>query len=376
MVDTTAGARTTTIFYAWQDDLPKKFNRYAMKKALLMAAAELEAELSNKGTEPFKIDVDEATRGVPGSPHIPTEILDKIRKADVFVADVSSINSSQIDEKKKTPNPNVVYELGYAVAVLGWKRIILLVNEVHGSVATLPFDFDRHRASRFKLAENTGSEKDLVIILRKAIGLILEEKPLRPNSFDLTETKRSRDLATIRLFLGSIHWPTLDEHINAGPKYLSVASTDFFEETNQIIHSSTFHIYDSGLRAAVFTLVREWGESMKFDHYLPMRRNSAYIFKSGDNPKDFLRAEKHFKYMERARLKLRKAADTLLSLIREKFPEIDIHAASQSTAARYEAEMASIDKRFSDAVNGKKSQRPDGGSRTHKITHGKNPRTK
>jgi hypothetical protein len=355
---------TARLFYAWQDDLPKKFNRYAIKKALQVAAAELEAELSNRESEPFKIEVDEATRGVPGSPNIPKEILKKIRKADMFVADVSSINSQQIDERKKTPNPNVVFELGYAVAVLGWKRIILLVNEVHGSLSALPFDFDRHRAFSFQLAENRGSEQHLRGTLREAIELILNENPERPNSFDLAQTKRGRDLSAIQLFLGSIHWPTLDEHINAGPKYLSTASTIFFEKANEIVRSSTFHLYDDDLRAAILALVREWDESMKFDHYIPMLHKPAYAFKSGHYPRDFDKAQKDFKYMEKARLRMREAADGLLSLIREKFPEIDIQKASQAAAADYDTEMATIEKQFDEAVVSSKRRGAGGSGRT------------
>ena len=349
---------TVRIFYAWQDDLPRKFNRYAIKKALQVAAAELEAELSNRESEPCKIEVDEATRGVPGSPNIPREILKKIRKADMFVADVSSINSQQMDERKKTPNPNVGFELGYAVAVLGWKRIILLVNEVHGSLSALPFDFDRHRVFSFQLAENRGSEQHLRGTLRKAIELILNENPERPNSFDLAQTKRGRDLLAIELFLSSIHWPTLDAHISAGPKYLSTASTIFSEKANEIVRSSTFHLYDNDLRAAILALVREWDESMKFDHYIPMLHKPAYVFKSGHYPKDFVQAQEDFKYMEKARLKMREAADVLLSLIREKFPEIDIRKASQSAAAEYDAEMADIEKDFEEAIVSRKRRDP------------------
>jgi len=366
MADTATDTRTTRIFYAWQDDLPKKYNRNAIRKALQIAAAELEDVLSDNDTEPFKIEIDEATRGVPGSPNIPKEILGKIQRADIFVADVSLINSEQTDEAKKTPNPNVVFELGYAVAHLGWNRIILLVNEVHGSVKTLPFDFDRHRASSFQLAENIGSDKALNSMLRDAIELILKEQPPRPNSFNLAETKRARDLATLRLFLSAVHWPTLDEHISTGPKYLYVASTNFFEAVNEIVHASTFHVYDDDLRTAIFNLVQEWEDSMRFDHYLPMRHNRAYIFKFSDYPRVFLKEQRDFEYMEKTRIRLRKAADELLSLIRTKFPEIDIEAESQSAAAAYDAEMARIDKVFDDAINGAKSPRTMGKLQTSK----------
>jgi hypothetical protein len=116
--------RSIKIFYAWQSDLPGKFNRYAIKNGLRLARAEIEEEFSTKLDETTEIVIDEATRDLPGSPHIPTAILQKIQAADVFVADVSAINSEQPDESKKTPNPNVVFELGHAVAHLGWERVL------------------------------------------------------------------------------------------------------------------------------------------------------------------------------------------------------------------------------------------------------------
>jgi hypothetical protein len=333
--------RKINIFYAWQSDLPHKFNRNAIKIALHTIASELEEEFSTKPLGPIKIVIDEATRDLPGSPHIPTAILEKIQAADVFVADVSTINNSETNEAKRTPNPNVVFELGYAVAYLGWERVLLLCNEVYGTLKTLPFDFDRQRASPFRLAEGTGSQNELVKLLRLAISLILDKNPLRPTPtrFDLIQTQRDRDTTNLRWFLESIHWPTLDEHIASGPQYLSMASAVFFDQANAIVSSSTFHLYDKKLKRAVLNFVRFWGESMKYDHYVPMKSKNAYIFKHG-HPSQAATERADWNYMEAQRGKLRKAADSLLKIIREKFPEIDIKAMSDATAARYDAEMA------------------------------------
>jgi hypothetical protein len=44
----TKNARSIKIFYAWQSDLPPKFNGHATKKGLRLAGGELEEELSTK----------------------------------------------------------------------------------------------------------------------------------------------------------------------------------------------------------------------------------------------------------------------------------------------------------------------------------------
>ncbi len=63
---------------------------------------------------------------------------------------------------------------------------------------------------------------------------------------------------------------TRDEHIAAGAKYLSAASVQCFEEVNELLWSSTFHLYDEQLATAVTEFVKQWHNSVKFDHYTPM----------------------------------------------------------------------------------------------------------
>jgi hypothetical protein len=48
------------LFYSWQSDTDEQLNRYFVQGALKMAVQNLE----------YEIEVDEATRGVPGSPSI------------------------------------------------------------------------------------------------------------------------------------------------------------------------------------------------------------------------------------------------------------------------------------------------------------------
>jgi hypothetical protein len=68
----------------------------------------------------LKIILDEATRGESGSPNIPMTILEKIKVSDAFICDITTINSNAPEELRRTPNPNVLFELGFAVAHLGW----------------------------------------------------------------------------------------------------------------------------------------------------------------------------------------------------------------------------------------------------------------
>ncbi|MGM1430861.1 hypothetical protein ACS126_16525 [Sphingobacterium lactis] len=87
-------------------------------------------------------------------------ITGKIAKSDVFVCDISIINPNSADHKM--PNPNVLYELKFASAILGLDRIILVQKAAFGSTEFLPFDLRGRRILTYTLddsAENKPEEK-------------------------------------------------------------------------------------------------------------------------------------------------------------------------------------------------------------------------
>ncbi len=98
--------------------------------------------------------MDRDTLDVAGAVNIAETIFSKILDADVFVADVSLINTvpqnnaaivdglypNHNTPQRPTPNPNVLLELGYAKRHLGDEAIILVANSYYGSIEQLPFD--------------------------------------------------------------------------------------------------------------------------------------------------------------------------------------------------------------------------------------------
>lgn len=175
-----------TVFYSWQSDRPRTLNQDFIRDALNSAAAEMHAP--ERGGLP--IYIDEATRNRPGSPNIPGSILEKIRDADVFVCDVTLINSDP-NPRFRVPNPNVLVELGYAVAVLGWARIVMVFNKAFGMIEDLPFDIRQHRVTPYTLAASieggrskkqtqAGAQK-FGLTLAAAIETISRSNPKRPH---------------------------------------------------------------------------------------------------------------------------------------------------------------------------------------------------
>ena len=125
------------VFYSWQSDRPNATNRGLILDALERGLRDLRRDPSMEQ----ELILERDTNGDPGAPHIAETILRKIDRATLFIADVSFIGEAG---GRPTPNPNVLVELGYAIAQLGWDRLVLVFNDAFGRVEDLPFDL-RHR---------------------------------------------------------------------------------------------------------------------------------------------------------------------------------------------------------------------------------------
>jgi hypothetical protein len=171
-----------TVFYAWQSDLDPKTNRFFVGDGLEKAVKLLKRE----GLE---VDprIDQDARDCSGSPDIAAEILKKINKCRVFVADVSIINGGAVvlapgknpggvevfslwekalerkpDDLKRcrhSPNPNVMIELGYAARAHTWERVICVINEAYGQIEELPFDIRPRGMVRFSLLPTASDDE-------------------------------------------------------------------------------------------------------------------------------------------------------------------------------------------------------------------------
>ena len=138
---------TNTIFFSWQSDLGE--TRNVIWSALNKAVRNLNRDVA---LEEASLRVDQDTESVAGWPEITSAILDKIEQCEVFVADITPINGPQ-SSFRLTPNPNVLFELGYALATgLGRTRIICVVNTAYlpdRDLKELPFDVRGSRPIHF-----------------------------------------------------------------------------------------------------------------------------------------------------------------------------------------------------------------------------------
>jgi hypothetical protein len=191
-----------TVFYSWESDLPRETNQDFLRTALHAAAANLRD--SEKGG--IQVDIDEATRDRPGSPNIPSSIFEKISDADIFVCDVTIINNSDTNERFRVPNPNVLIELGYAIAVLGWSRIVMVFNKAFGDLGDLPFDIRQHRVTPYTQARLEGSKRQAQSAsavfgrtLATAFEIIHRSSPKRPNEINGIALKSTAAIPDVRV---------------------------------------------------------------------------------------------------------------------------------------------------------------------------------
>jgi len=158
------------VFYSWQSDLENATNRGFIGDALEDAAAIIVSD-STVAIEPV---IDRDTQGVPGSPDISSTIFSKITAADAFVADVSIVARH---DKRPTPNPNVLIELGYALKALGPEKVILVFNRAFGKIEELPFDLRTRRVLAYDMPlegtprapERKVLERQLEVAIRAAL---------------------------------------------------------------------------------------------------------------------------------------------------------------------------------------------------------------
>jgi hypothetical protein len=248
----TEARKTVRIFFSWQSDLNQEVTTRAIRAALRAAMTAVENDY------PVDITLEEATSNVPGSPYIPYALADKISKADIFVGDITTVVRLGGQTGKSLPNANVTFELGIASAELGRNRIIILFNTALAELDELPFDFDRHRISKFNFSADAKARKshesDLRKLAQAAIAQIVTDDPKRPRELleiPPEQIKRSRDIENLRWFLQRIHTALLDEHILDMPTYLNYSAVVMFDGIDELQRRSDFLFYDPDLTATV-----------------------------------------------------------------------------------------------------------------------------
>ena len=161
------------IFFSWQSDLDSKTHRNYIEKCIKKSIKSLNKE---KELHLF-LEYDRDTLRLPGSPDITSSTFDKIKKCTLFVADISNIT---MHSNRSIPNPNVLIELGYAINILGWERIICFFDINTGTIEQLPFDIRQKRILAYNPLKENEDKRVISIINDNIISLYSQGKLSNP----------------------------------------------------------------------------------------------------------------------------------------------------------------------------------------------------
>lgn len=202
----------STIFYSWQSDLSSRTNRGLIEHALESAVKTLRSDDTIVPAVRGKMSVDKDTRGMAGSPDITATIFEKISMADVCVFDVSIVISAiegrePTEAIRRSPNPNVLIELGYALGTKGPERVIAIFNAAYGTLKDLPFDLRGRRILQYTATDDATElariRSELTQDLVRALKLTYDH--LHAHRFSKTDQRFCADLLeSATYFLDSI----------------------------------------------------------------------------------------------------------------------------------------------------------------------------
>ncbi len=327
-----------TVFYSWQSDLPSETNRKAIAASLKTALTEVEYEATG-----LTLLFDEATRGEPGSPEIPSTIFEKISKSSIFICDITTINGAET-QRRKTPNPNVLIELGFAIATLGWGRVIMLFNKSYGDFPNdLPFDLDKRRATHFliKAKDDKSGKNALTSSLRTAIETIIAANPVRPSQSTLKpkdQIRREADILNLSNILCKIHLPSMDKIIEKLPIQVIDEAFYYHRVFDEVYSGSSFYLFDGKAKGLLEKLSKIWSKTLSYGNYFyrdSQTRNCCFYIPADEFPSPA--AEKAFHRLTKETASLAIVFRAFIFFVREEYHEIDVDALSELALAGYTA---------------------------------------
>lgn len=192
------------VFYSWMSDRPDNRNRSYFRQQLQNCVDQIAKKLK------ITIRIDSDSRGEDGSQAIDEAILKKINACDLFVCDITPmVRVQSLGEhhcEKEIPNPNVLFELGFAVASLGWHRCIMIWNGEYGDLNNAPFDIRNHTTVSYRIGSK---ELQLNEVLKKKIEnydeLVKEWRTAKERSYDASVFARINKDCSEQEFVDSIH---------------------------------------------------------------------------------------------------------------------------------------------------------------------------
>lgn len=320
------------VFFSWQSDLPSNTNTTVIRGAL--------KQISDAHVE-WKMD--EATRNTSGSPDISLVVENKIRCTDVLIADVSLINGL-FSTEKKTPNPNVLFELGIACGIIGWNRIVLVFNKAYGDVENLPFDISKHRSLIYEIPQDTTlSNKEKISVLKskleEALTQIEQDNPLKRifEGRNPEEIKHNRDVNKLLELLRWIDLSALSSRADDGARYYRHDVAVYSDCLDMILKDASFSLYDKETEGMIRNIKKKLDASFSF-HYSNTGHPKFSIWSLPFDVFPSHQEEVEFRKVQRACNELKDAVSFFIRRVQENYLEIDLDKTNQMARKNLQSE--------------------------------------
>ncbi|EFO80307.1 hypothetical protein OSCT_1831 [Oscillochloris trichoides DG-6] len=165
-------------------------------------------------------------------------------------------------------------------------------------------------------------------MMKEAIQAIVVQQPIKPfaqiqQSSEIIQ--RQRDVANITWVMSAVHLPTLDEALHSLPHYISMEVFLFWEEFNERVTSSLFHVYDEKTRTALLDFHDAWDKCLSSGtYYLTESTGKRSVFSI--SPSDDL--ESVWSKLETDRDLLATTFASLIQILRINYLEVDLDKTS------------------------------------------------
>lgn len=190
------------VFYSWQSDLPNNENRGFIESCVKAALKEI-----NDFYIAYEAVLDRDTKNASGTPDIAESIFNKIDQTNIFIADISLIG--ELPSGKKTPNPNVLIELGYAANKIGWENVLCVFNERYGKVEELPFDLRFRKPIIYSIKDTndkSNERKALSQMFVKEFSELLKKQSAKESLYNHFKIKVDSEILCLSNDLKKIIW--------------------------------------------------------------------------------------------------------------------------------------------------------------------------
>lgn len=325
-----------SVFYSWQSDLDVGLNK-GFIRAVISAAINKANGHNEDASDNFTLDSD--VINMTGSPDIVDVILNKINACSFFIADITPIALS--NNGKYLPNPNVLFETGYAVARKGIKRTLFILNEKYGAVENMPFDLKTKSILTYSLSSDDDNNKKKTVKERLAATISMHlqfscdlSEAIEDNDRGNTDkVKRDRDIIKIKRFLSNVPLKVIQSHIDRGLEENLVHHGIINVQLNadSVCSFVTFKFYDKKLGVLISDLKNNLDESLSFA--------SDFDYFDGVNYKFKPYSEKNkVKYYDCLR-SLRCALTELHDYIHDSYMEIDLEEYNEISYRAYLEEI-------------------------------------